>query len=72
MSIHGVVLIGRTHLGTWLVVSNPVLKPGHSEFYAAKILENTVVPYVEYANTGVIYRVIRKRDVTKYVEDSSK
>lgn len=50
----------------WSIVSNPVYQQPHSEFFAVKILENSFVEYVEYVNSGVVYRLIRRSVLGAY------
>lgn len=51
----------------WQRVSNPLWLSPHSEWFAAKILEsNRFVPYVQYENSGVQYRVVRVKDLSQY------
>lgn len=46
---------------------NTVIAPPQSEFTQAyPILSNDFNEYVEWANCGVIYRVIRGKDLDKY------
>jgi len=51
----------------WQMVQNPVWRSPHSEYFAAQILEySRFVPYVQFENSGVVYRVIRQQDLSKY------
>lgn len=50
----------------WAIVSNPVYEEPHSEFFAAQILDNFAVEYVEYVNSGVVNRLIRRRTMGAY------
>ncbi len=50
----------------WQQASNPLWYEPHSEGYAAKMLQNWTVEYVEYINSGVVYRVIRSNRVRAY------
>jgi hypothetical protein len=49
----------------WSIVSNALYQEPHSEFFAAKILEN-FAEYVEYVNAGVVYRLVRRSTLTAY------
>ncbi len=60
------ILICQIDQGEWSVVSNPKFEPPFAEYFGAIILNNALVPYVEYENCGVTYRVIRKSDAKRY------
>jgi hypothetical protein len=50
----------------WWIVSNPIWKEPHAEYYAAQILKSCPVEYVEYVNTGAVYRVVRRYTLPAY------
>lgn len=50
----------------WCIVANPIWKEPHSEYYATKILETWPIEYVEYVNTGAVYRVVRRYTLPAY------
>lgn len=53
----------------WCLVINPFWQEPYCEFYASKMLENFPVEYVEYVNSGAVYRVIRKAVLSAYIEE---
>lgn len=60
------ILLARYHTAhVWQVIDNQ--RPGgHPEYLMSAMLWNAVVPYVEYENCGVIYRMIRRVSVADY------
>lgn len=55
------------NIENWAIISNPDFNSKQSpECHASLILLNAVVPYVQWENCGVIYRVIRNRDRANY------
>ncbi len=51
---------------SWRVVENPNFSTESSELHAAAILKEQFVDYVEYQNSGIIYRVVRANDLQNY------
>ena len=58
----------RKDLWEWALVTNPSFERKNSaEYFAALMLEIACTPYVEWANCGVHYRVIRASDKKAYL-----
>lgn len=53
----------------WREVSNPNFKSVSQEGLAAQLMLNIANEYVEYKNCGVVYRVIRKKDLFSYIPE---
>jgi hypothetical protein len=51
---------------TWKQVSNPLWHEPHAEGYAAIMLKNWAIEYVEWVNSGKISRVIRSHNLDAY------
>ena len=50
----------------WNEVSNPLWQQPHAESYAAEMLKNWTIEYIEYASCGAVYRVVRRCNADAY------
>lgn len=51
----------------WGIVENSRFDSNSQEGLAAQLMGNGANDYVEYKNRGVVYRVIRKKDLGRYI-----
>lgn len=53
----------------WMQVANPYWYEPSVESFASLMLEqNSFIEYVEWANTGSIYRVVRTAQLSQYIK----
>jgi regulator of sirC expression with transglutaminase-like and TPR domain len=62
------VIISRlTNSQKWQIISNP--RWDYATKAQSAILHNESNDYTEYSNCGVIYRMVRKQDLHRYMDD---
>lgn len=53
----------------WKEIVNPKFKSTSQEGIAAQLVRNVANEYVEYKNCGMVYRIIRRNQLSAYIPE---